>query len=169
MPGESKVLIEGRLVPGRPFCCLKRRTARNRWRMCKPETKKGNRSLPFFSASEFFSLQSASVEYHDGFSVCAYHILFFQHFQNTSYSFAGTTDNLTDFLPGDFDLHSIRMSHGVGLVGKVDKSTGNAPLNVKKCQISDLAAGGGQASGHLGAESHQDFRIDLNELLEFLV
>nr|CAA61608.1 ORF3 [Dickeya chrysanthemi] len=96
-------------------------------------------------------------------------VLIFQHLQDTTDGFAGTADNLTDLLPGDLDLHAVRVGHGVRLLGQVEQGLRDTAGYVEEPQVADFLRGHLQASRHLRGQPHQNIRVDLNQLAEFFI
>ncbi len=72
----------------------------------------------------------------DGINECGDQVLIFQHLQNASHGFTRTADNLTDFLTGNFDLHTVRVSHSVWLFCQIQQSLCNAARHVEERQVA---------------------------------
>src|SRR5574344_853131 len=110
-----------------------------------------------------------SAEDDDGFAVGGDQVLIFEHLQDATHGFAGAADDLANLLTGDLDLHAIRVSHGIRLVGQIQQGLSDPTGHVEEGQVADVLTGGLQTTSHLGGEAHQNFRIDLDQLTEFLV
>lgn len=74
-------------------------------------------------------------EHHHGFTAHAGHAARFQRFQHPPNHFPRTAHDAAYFLARDFDLHAIRVRHGVGLAAQVMQSVSNPPRNIQKRQI----------------------------------
>lgn len=72
----------------------------------------------------------------DGLAMRGDQVLIFQHFQNTTNGFAGAADDLADFLTSDFDLHPIRVRHGIGLFRQIQQRLSDTPGDVKEGEVT---------------------------------
>src|SRR5690606_29365507 len=88
-----------------------------------------------------------------------YQFLFFQRFEYASYHLSRTTNDATDLLTSDFDLHAVRMCHRVGLLAQLQQAASDSARHVEKCQITDFACDIAQALGHLPANGVHQLRI----------
>ena len=95
--------------------------------------------------------------------------MIFQHFQDTAHGFAGTTYDLTDFLTGDFDLHTVWVGHRIRLFSQIQQSLGDTSGHVQECQVAHFFRCDLQTTCHLRRQAHQDVWVNLNQLTEFFI
>src|SRR5690554_550949 len=83
----------------------------------------------------------AGTVHHHGLALDADQPLLFEDLQHAPDHFPRTTDNATDLLAGNPDLHAIGVGHGIGLLAQVQQGSGYAASHVEKSQIAYLGGG----------------------------
>src|SRR6187551_335887 len=89
---------------------------------------------------------------HHSFAFHHYQTLLFQSLEYAANHFAGAADNTANFLTGNFDLHSVRVSHCIWLFAEFQQSTCYATCYIEEGQVAYLTCSGAQATCHLTAE-----------------
>ena len=95
--------------------------------------------------------------------------MIFQHFQDAANGLAGAADDLADFLTGNFNLHTVRMGHRIRLFSQVQQRLSDTTGNVKEGEVAHFLRRDLQTTSHLRRETHQDVRVNLDQLTEFFV
>ena len=95
--------------------------------------------------------------------------MIFQHFQDAANGFARASDNLTDFLAGNFNLHTVRVGHRIRLFCQVQQRLGDTTSHVEESEVAHFFRRNLQTARHLRRETHQDIRVNLDQLTEFFV
>lgn len=84
----------------------------------QPAPHEGKTKTAYCQAIRRFTDLTGTVD-DDSFTVRGDQVLIFQHFQDAANGLAGASDDLTNFLAGNFNLHTVRVGHRIRLFSQV--------------------------------------------------